>query len=394
MAVTKFIESGSAATQGFEFWPSFNGTASTGTLTSDAQSVLGSARSIKISTGASADGFAAVSKQGIMADAGRRFSMGVRFHGTPTPATNAAEFISIINNGGGVLVFMIALDASMKINLITDNHTVLATGSVALSQDTDYRLLCVYTITSTTVNSITVKIFDSSNNLVDTITVTNGTLQFTGGDTMDFALRDNGFNAGANFTVYGAHFYVDDGTSGDPGNIRVTAKRPISNGTSIQFITQIGAGGSGVGTGHAPQVNERPLSQTNGWSLSNTTKATEEYNIEGIAAGDNDLTGATIVDYTGWIFSNVNSIANTPAHHIIVNGVATTITESVTAGLFTQIAGSSTYPAGTGSDIGMDAQFATAHLTRLFEAGILVAYIPAVGGAAVPATLPMMGIGS
>lgn len=394
MAVTKFIESGSAATQGFEFWKAFSGTASTGALTSDAQSVLGSARSIKLSTGASADGFAAVSITGIMADAGRRFSIGVRFHGTPTPATNAADFINIVNSGGGVLVFMIALDASMKINIIRDDHTILATGSAVLAQDTDYRIACAYTITSTTVNVITVKVFDSSNNLLDTITVTNGTLQFTGGDALDFALRDNGFNAGANFIVYGAHFYVDDGTSGDPGNIRVTAKRPISNGTAIAFTTRIGAGGSGVGTGHSSQVNERPLSVTNGWSLSNTTKATEEYNIESLSAGDNDLTGATIVDYTGWIYTVVNSIANSPVHHIIVNGVATSITESVSNTLFTQIAGSSTYPAGTGTDIGMDAQYTTTpHLTSLFEAGVLIAYIPAVGGAT-PATLPMMGIGS
>ena len=57
-------------------------------------------------------------------------------------------------------------------------------------------------------------------------------------------------------------------TSLDPGAILVTAKRPFTNGTTEDgFTTQIGASGSGYGSGHTPQVNERPLSQTNGWSV-------------------------------------------------------------------------------------------------------------------------------
>ncbi len=67
--------------------------------------------------------------------------------------------------------------------------------------------------------------------------------------------------------AYFDDIYVDNGSDlSDPGNVHVTAKRPGSNGLSNGFATQIGSGGSGFGSGHAPQVNERPLSNTNGWS--------------------------------------------------------------------------------------------------------------------------------
>lgn len=378
MANTKFIESGTAATRGFEFWTGGTSLGSTGALTSDTQAIFSSVRSIKAATGSGADGAAFCVANAVMADAGRRFTFGFRFTGTPAPATNGAEFATVVNTGAGQLVFMIGLTSANKLIVLSDNHSNLATGTAVLATSTDYRISCAYTITSTTVNTITVRLYDSSNTLLDTITVTNGTLVVASGDAFVFGFRVNGSNAGANLNAWGAHFYIDDGTAGDIGNIRVTAKRPFSNGTSVQFTTQIGSGGSGYGSGHTPQVNERPLSTTNGWSLTNTTKSTEEYNIEGVTVGDVNLIGASIVDYTGWIYSQVNSTANSPVHHIIVNNVATTITEATSAGLFTKIAGSTTYPAGTGTDIGIDAQYTTTgHLTSLFEAGIIIAYTPA-----------------
>lgn len=396
MANTKFIEAGTAATQGFEFYTGGTAVGSTGAITSDSQAVLGSVRSIKCVTGSGADGSGFCVMNAVMADAGRRFTFGFRYTGTPAPATNGAEFATVVNTGAGQLVFMIGLTSAGKLIVLSDSHANLATGTAILATSTDYRISCAYTITSTTVNTITVRLYDSTNTLLDTITVTNGTLAVASGDAFVFGFRVNGSNAGANLSVWGAHFFIDDGTAGDIGNIRVTAKRTFSNGTAVAFTTQIGAGGSGYGTGHTPQVNERPLSTTNGWSLTNTTKATEEYNIEGLSVGDNDLTGATIIDYTGWLYSQVNSTANSPVHHIIVNGVATTITEATAVGLFTKIAASATYPAGTGTDIGIDAQYTTTgHLTSLFEAGIVVAYTPAVAAAGgyKGSMLSLLGVG-
>ncbi|WP_323162301.1 hypothetical protein, partial [Pseudomonas fluorescens] len=80
---------------------------------------------------------------------------------------------------------------------------------------------------------------------------------------------------------------VDDSSAlTDPGNIWVAAKRPNANGTTNGFTTQIGSGGSGYGSGHSPQVNERALSTTNGWSMVGAGAAvTEEYNIESKSTG-------------------------------------------------------------------------------------------------------------
>lgn len=391
MANTKFLESGTAATRGFEFWTGGTGTGSTGAITSDTQAVLGSVRSIKCATGAGADGAGFCVLNSTMADAGRRFSLGFRYTGTAAPATNGSEFATVINTSAGQLVFMVGLTAAGKLIVLSDSHANLGTGTAVLATATDYRISCAYTITSTTVNTITVRLYDSTNTLLDTLTVTNATLAVASGDAFAFGFRINGSNAGANLNIWGAHFFIDDGTSGDVGNIRVTAKRPFTNGTTNGFTTQIGSGGSGYGTGHTPQVNERPLSITNGWSIASAGSAiTEEYNIENAATGDNDLTGATIVDYTGWVYTKA-LLAETGT--IIVNGASSNISITTSAALFTKIAGSSTYPAGSGTDIG-EITSTTVTTVSLYEAGILVAYTPAVVASTNKgSTLSMMGVG-
>lgn len=384
MAITKFLESGTAATQGFEFWSS-SGAGAGAAVTSDSQAVAGSVRSIKITTGASNTG-AGCFAIGVLADAGRRFSMWMRFTGTPNPAIGGSDFISIVNSGGGTIVFQLGLTAAGKLVVMNDNHTILGTSSTTLVASTDYRISCAYTISSTTVNSITVYI-----NGVSEIVVTNGTLQFTGGDEFDFFWSDNGHTAGINLVMFGAHFFIDDGTSGDcgAGGLRVTAKLPISNGTT-NGMTGSGTP-SGTGTGNARYVNERPLSTTNFVSVVAAGSAiTEEDNIQSVSAGDVDLTGATIIDYTGWVYAKA---LLSETGKIIVNNVQTNISLVNANTLFTKIAGSSTYPAGTGTDIGV-VTATTATTVSLYEAGIIVAYTPAVVAATNKgSTLSMLGVG-
>ena len=168
--------------------------------------------------------------------------------------------------------------------------------------------------------------------------------------------------------------YVDNSSSlTDTGNIWVTAKRPVSNGTTNGFTTQIGSGGSSYGSGHSPQVNERPLSTTNGWSMVGAGSAvTEEYNIEAKNVGDIDLSKATIVDWLGWV--SASSLAGETGN-IILGGSSVAQAITSTATLYTAIKGSATYPAGTGTDIGF--QTTTALTTvSLYECGVVVAYIP------------------
>jgi hypothetical protein len=177
-------------------------------------------------------------------------------------------------------------------------------------------------------------------------------------------------------------FYIDNSSSlTDTGNIWVTAKRPVANGTTNGFSTQIGSGGSGYGTGHSPQVNERPLSTTNGWSMVGAGSAvTEEYNIEGKSVGDIDISTATIIDWLGWV--SIKALAGETGN-VIIDGASVAQAITTTATLYTKIKGSATYPAGTGADIGF--QTTTALTTvSLYECGVIVAYIPASGGGSTP----------
>ena len=176
---------------------------------------------------------------------------------------------------------------------------------------------------------------------------------------------------------YSDHYIDNSNALTDPGNIWVTAKRPNANGTTNDFVTQIGIAGSGYGTGHSPQVNERALSTTNGWSIVAVAATTEEYNIESAGTGDIDITGATIVDYVGWVYTSA-LISETGS--IIVNNATSNISITSTNTMFTAVAGSTTYPAGTGTDIG-EITSATATTVSLYECGIMIAYIPAASTA-------------
>lgn len=382
---SKFIESGSSATQGTQFYNGGPQIGGTGAITSDAQAIFSSVRSIKVTTGASnGSAYLLNNPAGLMADAGRRFTFGFRFTGTPSPSGVGSDFVTVANFGAGLLCFRIGITAAGKLCIMVDNAaTSVATGTTVLTASTDYRISCTYVLTSTTVNSITVYL-----NGVSEVTATNTTLASVGSSAFLMGTAINGNTSGSNLSFFYAHIYIDDGTAGDVGNIRVTAKRPFANGTTNGFTTQIGSGGSGYGTGHAPQVNERPLSITNGWSIASVGSAiTEEYNIEGLAVGDNDLTGATITDYTGWVYTKA-LIAETGS--IIVNNVSSNISITTAAALFTKIAGSSTYPAGAGKDIG-EITSTTVTTVSLYEAGIVVAYIPAVAGAQYAPSLTTLG---
>ncbi len=362
-----FIESGSAATQDFTHWGLGVIKGGTGNVTSDATSVGDSVRSILSASGATALGaFAVVGQRGILADAGRRISFNMMFNGAPTAVGGGADFC-FISTATDSDVFGVSLNTSLQL-VVTDNGTnALATGTKVLKTNQPYRITIVYTVTDTTHNSIKVYI----NGLLE-ITATNVTLLFTVSDTFYFGW--GAANApGANCNVYGAHFYIDDSSTGLLDNVKTTAKRSNANGTAVNFVTQIGAGGSGYGTGHSPQVNERPLSITNGWSVAAAGSAvTEEYNIENKGTGDVDLRGATIVDYMGWVYTKA-LVGETGS--IIVNGVSSNISITTSPAMFKQIAGSTTYPAGSGTDIG-EITSTTVTTVSLYECGIVVAYIP------------------
>src|ERR1035437_5336425 len=293
---------------------------------------------------------------GAVNDSGTRISMYIYLVALPTGTSVLFR--------PGTTVWQMKITSAGVLQLF--NATVqIGTNGATLSTGQWYRISIALTVTSTTVNRFEVFVDG-----VSSISVTNATLSGTG--TSNFQIGNTSNDATLNFRS--SDHYIDNSNSlTDTGNILVTAKRPVSNGTTNGFSTQIGSGGSGYGSGHSPQVNERALSTTNGWSMVGAGSAvTEEYNIESKSAGDIDISAATIVDWLGW--ASMKSLVGETVQ-MIINGssVAQAITSTTT--LYTKIKGSATYPAGSGADIGITTDTSLTTVS-LYECGVIVAYIP------------------
>ena len=357
MAIT-FLEPGGDATQDLSFYGASSGTVAA----SNDQANTGS-YSVKLSTGGSAT-LAYLRAATCLADAGRRVSFYYRFDRAPDAKTGVLRFLQ----GANSLVFTISLGTDGTIS-ITPVGATEVTGATVLSANAWNRIAISYTITDTTHFR-----FDFYVNGTLQGSATAGTM--TRVTTSKIELYASAA-AGNDFNAWFDDIYIDDGSDySDPGNILVTAKRPVADGTAVEFTTQIGSGGSGYGSGHSPQVNEQPLSTTNGWSLSTTTKKTEEYNIEAASAGDENLTGKTIVGIACWVYAKESTTSNSPVSNLVNDGTETAITLTTTAALYRAYKAQASYPAGTGKDIGMTGQYTTTAGTySLYECGILVAYL-------------------
>lgn len=315
----------------------------------------------------------------VVANAGSRISFYVYVNVLPTANTS---FLSVRNAAGALEVVTLQLTSGGVLQLWNGVSAQIGSSGPTLSTARWYRVSLAYTLTSTSVNRFEVFV-----DAVSAISVTNATITNTTSSTVDFGIS----SPDANFNINISDMYVDNlSTLVDTGNIWVTAKRPNANGTTNGFTTQIGSGGSGYGTGHSPQVNERPLSTTNGWSMIGAGSAiTEEYNIEGQGVGDITTVGGTIIDYTGWVSA---SAALSETGSIIVNNVSSNISLTSTKTVFTKVAGSATYPAGTGTDIGIVTS-TTVTTVSLYECGVLVAFIPAAVVASTVSPLSLLGAG-
>lgn len=390
MSVT-FLEPGSAATQDLSFFTASavnNGTVATDTT---------GGRNIKASV-TTVGGWALVeTPTSVVSDVGALVSMGMRLS-TAAPSTTTMLFA--VGGSGFAEILMVGVSPAGTL-IIAGRGTTAINGTTVLASNKRYRVSLSYVITSTT--SWTAKLY-LDGVLEATTTNVDGTLSLVTTTCVQIGTDAGatGFTDFASSSIIDTRYdsiYVDTRTDlTDCGNIRVTAKRPFSNGTTTGFSTQIGAGGSGYGSGHAPQVNEQPLSQTNGWSVINAgSTVTEEYNVEGAAVGDVDLTGVDIVDSVGWILAK--ALVGETAQ-LIVNGVSAAIALTSTATLFTRAAGTKTYPGGAGVDVGMTTS-ATVTTVSLYECGVLIAYTPAASGVRVgvapaaprtrPSYLPSVG---
>lgn len=289
------------------------------------------------------------------------------------PTSASAQVLSTANVDNSSDVWQLRIKSAGVLFLRNDTGTQIGSDGAVLSTGIWYRIYVCWNITSTTV--YTIKLFVDG---VQSISASNSpTLDSAAPDLINYRYQSPGANKFLNWQ----HIYIDDsGALTDPGDIRVSAKRPNANGTTNGFTTQIGVGGSGYGSGHAPQVNERPLSETNGWSMIGAGSAvTEEYNIEGVSIGDVAFSPVSLIDYVGWAYAK--SLASETGQ-IIVNNATSNIALTSTNTMFTKIAGSTTYPAGTGTDIGI---ITSTDLTTvsLYECGIVMAYFAVPGIASI-----------
>lgn len=354
---TKFIEPGGDADFGLALWsnPNVGGGVTPPAVATDF--VRGThVKSIKFNSNS-------VGAGAVLADAGSRCNFPLYFN--VLPAATATIMVNVQTGFSTNIIYRLRITTAGVLQLWSNTAQIGANGAT-IATGSFHRITITHVITSTTVNVI--KLFVDG---VLSITVTNATLGFVTG--VDFLLGNSSGDASLDFR--GSDIYIDNSTANtDPGDIWVTAKRPFANGTTNGFTTQIGAGGSGYGSGHAPQVNERPLSTTNGWSMVGAGSAiTEEYSIEGPTVGDINMAGAIIVDLLGWV--DAKALAGEVAS-IIVGGVSSNISLTTSITIFTKIAGSTTYPVG-GTGIGIVTTTALTTVS-LYECGILVAFIPVI----------------
>ena len=301
-------------------------------------------------------------KSSVLSDSGSRISFYVYFNALPSSTCTIASVVQAGLSG----VVTLRLTSGGVLQLWNGTTAQIGSNGATISTSQWYRVSLAYTITSTSVNRFEVFVNGAS-----TISVTNATVTNITSDTFQIG----NISSNATMDMRSSDHYIDDSSSlADTGEIWVTAKRPYANGVLNEWTTQIGIGDSGYGSGHAAQVNERALSTTNGWSITSATTKTEVYTIESASTGDIDITNSNIVDYVGWVSAKVDSASTA---NIIVNGSATNKSLTTSYAIYTQAAGSTTYPSGT-SAIGMDTNSVN-QLFSLAECGILVAYKPAIG---------------
>ena len=292
---TIFMESGTDTTQGFQFW-----TSATATLvTSDSAVANTGPRSIKYDSGG-AGTVSQTSKNSILADAGRRISFYIRFTNFPAstisiyhaPPPTGNNHFKLKITSGGVLQLFDGQSTGSNVQIGSDGST--------LSTGVWYRICISYTITNSTTNEIRVYL----NGNLD-ISVSDGAN--VGKSNLTTLLLGWNQAPGANKVLNIDDIYVDDSSAlTDTGDIHVTAKLPNAENVN-NFDTAIG---SARGTTDYNNVNERALSETNGWRHDAETAVNENYGIQNTATGDEDLTGATLVARTGWVWAKRDTSAS------------------------------------------------------------------------------------
>jgi glycosyltransferase involved in cell wall biosynthesis/transposase len=350
-STVKFMESGTDATHDMSFWTSSDPNYSS----SDCTVAETGSCSVKLNSG-NPGTYALLHQANVAADSGTRISFYMKFDSFTTDGNQG--IIELWDSTDSNYVFdPVALNSSHQlcINGIC--------GATVLSTGVWYRISLAYTITSTSVNQF--KVFLNGNLEVNDV---NDAVSQTGSNYIRIGLIATG--DGNNVIQHMDDVYIDNGSDlSDPGDIHVTNKRPNANGASNQFTTQIGSGGSGYGSGHSPQVNEQPLSTTNGWSTSVATQR-ENYTLENASTGDVNVSSKTLIADEAWAYAKTGATCSGEA--ITNNGNDTSIALTTSYAMYTNIRTSTSYPSSS-SGVGLQSCTNTSTIS-LAEAGMLIGY--------------------
>ncbi len=362
MATPTFFEPGSDATGGVEFYTSITGAVTSSTTITRSGS---GPRVIKCdATATPANAY--VQKAAVLAQAGRRMSVWMYLTGLPT---SGASGILRAQTSAAAECFSVTISSANKIR-VQNGATVLATGATTVALNTGFRLACSYVITST--SNYTIKVW-LDGVLELTVTQAAGSLTNVAAD----ALRIGwiGTSPAANALLYFRDVYVDDGTTlDDPGDMRVTNKKPVTS-NSAGFDNN---GVSMSGAARVTAVSQVPINTTTLntdyiWHAA-TSDVTESFTLQGVGVGDVDITGKTIVGRTAWIWHKVSSTTGTAAWDIINNGTTTAMPDATGTAyiLSTNTVNDAVYPSNA-AGVGMTSSVIAAD-TFLGEAGMLIAY--------------------
>jgi hypothetical protein len=284
MPTTTFMESGTDATGGFEF---FAGTS--GTVASDTVNFVTGSRSIKCTSGAAG----AVSRVSTIdsliflggGGTGKgRVSFSVRIGSYPTSGTLRIFQAAIVSFNNSAV--NLSITTAGVLQLFDSAGTQIGSNGATLATGTWYRI--TFTVTNDSLPKLSVFV-DAALSIGPT-TVT-GTV---GQDTCFFGWLTA--SVGNSLIVNIDNIYIDDSSAGtDIGNVQVAALAPVATNTN-NFDTTIGSGAN-----RWDFVDEVPLSTTNGLQHAATSDVQENFGLPTQSAAG--LTGATLIARQAWVWA-------------------------------------------------------------------------------------------
>jgi hypothetical protein len=292
---TIWLFSGTNATGGLEEL-----SVTSGTITSATDRFAVGTRALKIASGGNAR------KNDILADAGRRMTFPYEFDATPSANSSIVQ----LYDSGLTSRLNLRMQTTRVLQFSNFDNSSTVNGTTVLVADTTYRISVSYVRVNGT--NWSAKVWLDG---VLEISASNANFQTLNAPLHLVLSTPNGANS------WWGCGYVDDGTGvDDVGEVLAASQKPDETNTG-NFDT---TGGTGA-------VNEVPLSETNYKQHAAATDVQQNYTLQTVAEGTDDLTGATLVARTAWAWAKRGAI--TPVTHrasAAGNGTNPTTSDTIT----------------------------------------------------------------